>query len=56
MKNMIWLKFVRKRVEVAYTDLLGQSSTLIMIALNMSNFMVRIIIAELYKILHVNGR
>ena len=29
---------------------------LILIALNMSDFMVRIIIAEFYKILHVAGR
>ena len=55
-KKYIWFKFVRKRVMVAYIDLLGESGTLILIALNMSDFMVRIIIAEFYKILHVTGR
>ena len=57
MRNMMRLKFVRKRVRmVAYTDLLGESGTLILIALNMSDFMVIKIIAEFYKILHVTGR
>ena len=57
MRNMMRLKFVRKRVRmVAYIDLLGESSTLIPIALNMSYFMVIKIIAEFYKILHVTGR
>ena len=54
---MIWFKFVRKRVRmVAYTELLGESGALILIALIMSDFMVIKIIAEFYKILHVNGR
>ena len=54
MKNMMRLKFVRKRVEVAYTDLLGESSLLGLG--DMSDFMVRNIISELYEILHVVGR
>ena len=53
---MMRLKFVRKRVEVAYTDLLGDSGLLSLAALNMSDFMVRNIISELYEILHVVGR
>ena len=57
MRTVMRLKFVRKRVRmVAYTDLLGESSALILIALIMSDFMVIKIIAEFYKILHVNGR
>ena len=56
MRKVIRLKFVRKRVRmVAYTDLLGKSGALILIALIMSDFMVIKIIAEFYKILHVNG-
>ena len=54
MKNMIGLKFVRKRVEVAHTDLLGESGLLGLG--DMSDFTVRNIISELYEILHVVGR
>ena len=55
--SISYKKYIRKRVRmVAYLDLLGESSTLIPIALNMSYFIVRIIIAEFYKILHVAGR
>ena len=50
------LKFVRKRGMVAYTDRLGQSGALILIALSMSDFIVGEIIAEFCKILHVTGR
>ena len=55
MRNMMRLKFVRKRVRmVAHTDLLGESGLLGLG--DMSDFTVRNIISELYEILHVVGR